>query len=59
MRVVDVKVQKEFTVSVNQEEVHLLILSLNYYKKEYVTSGTEVFTLLTDLSRDLNSLLVE
>ena len=59
MRVVDIKVQKEFTVSVSQDEVHLLILSLNYYKKEYVTSGTEVFTLLTDLSRDLNSLLVE
>jgi hypothetical protein len=59
MRLIDVKVQKDFTVSLNDAEVRVMHLALVYFEKQCVVKDTEAQAYTTALQRDLQSLLVE
>lgn len=57
MRVVDVKVQKEFTVALNDDEVRLMLAALCFYVAQQILKGTELYTGATKLQHDLRSML--
>jgi hypothetical protein len=57
MRVVDVKVRKDYTVALNEGEVRMLLSALCFYVAQETLRGTELRTAATKLRHDIRSML--